>query len=52
MLFMLHPYHLLLAVLIGWANECQRQIIEFQNDQIEALAILATPSAVNGSVAC
>ena len=36
MLFILHPYHLLLAVLIGWANERQQQIIAFQNDQIEA----------------
>jgi hypothetical protein len=27
----------LLAALIGWANVRQQQIIEFQNDQIEAL---------------
>ena len=37
MQFMLHPYHILLAALIGWANERQQRIIEFQNDQIEAL---------------
>jgi len=32
MQFMLQPCHILLATLIGWANERQ-QIIEFQNDQ-------------------
>jgi len=37
MQFMLQPCHILLAALIGWANERQRWIIEFQNDQIEAL---------------
>jgi putative transposase len=37
MQFMLQPYHILLAALIGWANERQQQIIEFQNDQIKAL---------------
>jgi hypothetical protein len=37
MQFMLQPCHILLATLIGWANERQQQIIEFQNDQIEAL---------------
>ncbi len=37
MQFMLQPYHMVLATLIGWANERQQQIIEFQNDQIEAL---------------
>jgi transposase InsO family protein len=37
MQFMLQPCHILLAALIGWANERQQQIIEFQNDQIEAL---------------
>ena len=37
MQFMLQPYHILLATLIGWANERQQQIIEFQNDQIKAL---------------
>jgi len=37
MQFMLQPYHILLATLIGWANERQHKIIEFQNDQIKAL---------------
>jgi putative transposase len=37
MQFILQPCHLLLAILIGWANEHQQRIIEFQNDQIEAL---------------
>jgi hypothetical protein len=32
-----YNYHILLAALIGWANVRQQQIIEFQNDQIEAL---------------
>ena len=31
------PCHILLAALIGRANDRQQQIIEFQNDQIEAL---------------
>jgi putative transposase len=34
---MLQPRHILLAALIGWANERQQRIVEFQNDQIEAL---------------
>jgi hypothetical protein len=29
---MLQPYHIRLAAFVGWANERQRQIIEFQND--------------------
>jgi hypothetical protein len=37
MQFVLQPYHILLAALIGWANERQQQIIEFQNDQIKAM---------------
>jgi hypothetical protein len=37
MQIILEPYHILLAALIGWANERQRRIIEFQNDQIGAL---------------
>jgi len=37
MRFMLQPCHILLATLVGWANERQQQIIEFQNDQIKAL---------------
>ena len=37
MQIMLQPYHILLAAVIGWANERQQQIIEFQNDPIEAL---------------
>ncbi|MDA1249106.1 MAG: hypothetical protein O2820_07750 [Planctomycetota bacterium] len=37
MQFMLQPCHILLAALIDWANERQQQIIEFQNDPIEAL---------------
>jgi hypothetical protein len=35
--FIIQSYHFLLATLIGWDNERQQQIIEFQNDQIEAL---------------
>jgi len=37
MQFLLQPCHILLATLIGWANERQQQIIEFQNDQIKPL---------------
>jgi hypothetical protein len=37
MQFMLQPCHILLATLVGWVYERQQQIIEFQNDQIEAL---------------
>ena len=37
MQFILQPCHILLAAFIGWANERQRRIIEFQNNQIEAL---------------
>jgi len=37
MQFMLQPCHIQLATLIGWSNERQQQIIEFQNDQIQAL---------------
>ena len=37
MQIILQPYHILLAALVGWANERQQRIIEFQNDQIEAL---------------
>ncbi|MGZ0174661.1 MAG: hypothetical protein ACKVHE_34595 [Planctomycetales bacterium] len=39
MQLMLQPCHILLAILIGWANERQQRIIEFQNDQIEALLV-------------
>ena len=35
--FLLTPCHLVLAALVGWVNERQQQIIEFQNAQIEAL---------------
>ena len=34
---MLQPYHIVLAALVGWANERQQQIIKFQSDQIQAL---------------
>ncbi len=37
MQFVLQPCHILLATVIGWANERQQQIIEFQNDQIQSL---------------
>ena len=37
MQFILQPCHILLAALVGWANERQQQIIEFQNDQIEVM---------------
>ena len=37
MQIMLQPYRILLAALVGWANERQQRIIEFQNDQIETL---------------
>ena len=33
----LQPWHLLCAILAGWVHHRQQQIIEFQNDQIEAL---------------
>ena len=33
----LQPWHILLAVLSGWVNHRQQQIIEFQNAQLEAL---------------
>jgi hypothetical protein len=35
--FLFQPWHILLAALCGMVNERQRQIIEFQNAQIEAL---------------
>ena len=31
------PLHLLLATFAGWVNRHQREIIEFQNAQIQAL---------------
>jgi hypothetical protein len=31
------PWHILLVVLCGRLNERQQRVIEFQNDQIEAL---------------
>jgi hypothetical protein len=37
MSFILQPWHILLAVLCGFVNKRQQQIIEFQNAQIEAL---------------
>ena len=37
MFFLLQPYHILLAILIGWANERHQRISEFQSDQVEAL---------------
>ena len=37
MSFISQPWHILLATLYGWVNQRQQQIIEFQNDQIEAL---------------
>ena len=37
MQFLLQPCHMVLAARVGWANERQQQIIEFQNDQIQAL---------------
>ena len=37
MQFILQHYRILLAALIGWTNERQQRIIEFQNDQIKAL---------------
>ena len=33
----LQPWHILLAVLSGWVNHRQQQIIEFQNAQLETL---------------
>lgn len=35
--FLFQPWHILLAALCGMVNERQRQIIEFQNAQIEAV---------------
>ncbi len=37
MLFLLQPWHILLAALCGLVNQRQQQIIEFQNAQIETL---------------
>lgn len=37
MLFLLHPWHILLAALWGMANTRQQQNIEFQNTQITPL---------------
>jgi hypothetical protein len=37
MSFLLQPWHNLLATVGGLVNQRQQQIIEFQNDQIEAL---------------
>ncbi|MGZ0172269.1 MAG: hypothetical protein ACKVHE_22235 [Planctomycetales bacterium] len=45
MQFMLQPCHILLVALIGWANDRQQQIIEFQNNQIEALRKLLRKTA-------
>ena len=33
----LQPWHILFVVLCGRLNERQQRVIEFQNDQIEAL---------------
>jgi hypothetical protein len=33
----LNLWHILFAVLCGWFNERLQRVIEFQNDQIEAL---------------
>ena len=35
--FILNPWHIAFAVLCGWVNERQQQIIEFQNSQIRPL---------------
>jgi hypothetical protein len=37
MQFILQPCHIVLAAVVGLANERQQRIIEFQNDQIEVL---------------
>jgi putative transposase len=37
MTMILKPWQIAVVALAGWLNEQQRQIIEFQNDQIEAL---------------
>ena len=37
MSFILHPWQLLLAILAGWANQQQQQIIEFQRTEIDVL---------------
>lgn len=37
MSFVLQPLHLVFVALSGWVNQRQRQIIEFQNAEIEAL---------------
>ena len=37
MQFIVQPYHILVAALIGRANEHHQRIIEFQNDQIQVL---------------
>ena len=37
MSFVLHPWHLLLVILAGWANQLQQQIIDFQRMEIDVL---------------
>jgi transposase InsO family protein len=37
MSFVLHPWHLLLAILAGWVNRQQQEIIEFQRTEIDVL---------------
>ncbi len=37
MISVLHPWQLLLAILSGWVNQRQQEIIEFQNTQITTL---------------
>ena len=37
MSFVLHPWHLLLVILAGWANQLQQQIIDFQRTEIDVL---------------
>ncbi|MEN6497454.1 MAG: hypothetical protein ABFD16_24415 [Thermoguttaceae bacterium] len=37
MTFILQPWQLLLVILVGWMNQPQQQIIEFQRKEIEVL---------------
>ncbi|MHC4405116.1 MAG: hypothetical protein ACYTG0_36175 [Planctomycetota bacterium] len=46
MRFILHPWQLLLVILVGWDNQQQQQIIDFQRTEIEVLKEkLAFPQA-------
>ena len=49
MRFMLQPNHILFASLVGWANERQRRIIEFQS-RTRPLTITVSPCSSRAEV--